>query len=205
MRASIRCPGWTCRAPPCRIRRMGASPGDQTRKLTVTEPFMTGDDVKAAQRVLHDNRFKINFRPGQGRQPVRAEGGGRDAAGEVSARLPRGRGQRRVRAEPVRLPGREGRARIQAAAEHVRGAERRAPAPVQAQPQRPRADGELVPVGGGQHRSDPLRAEAADPRSRPAGHAAAHDRLLRLDHAASRAGRSRRIPTASPTTATAAR
>ena len=44
---------------------MGASPGDQMRKLTVTEPFMTGDDVKAAQRVLHDNRFKINFHPGK--------------------------------------------------------------------------------------------------------------------------------------------
>ena len=44
---------------------MAAFPGDQMRKLALTEPFMTGADVKAAQRVLHDNRFKINFHPGK--------------------------------------------------------------------------------------------------------------------------------------------
>ena len=44
---------------------MAAFSGDQMRKLALTEPFMTGADVKAAQRVLHDNRFKINFHPGK--------------------------------------------------------------------------------------------------------------------------------------------
>ena len=44
---------------------MGASPGDQMRKLKLTDPLMTGDDVKAAQRVLHDNRVGINFHPGK--------------------------------------------------------------------------------------------------------------------------------------------
>jgi hypothetical protein len=39
------------------------SPGD-SRKLTLADPIMTGDDVKAAQQVLHDNRFGINFHPG---------------------------------------------------------------------------------------------------------------------------------------------
>lgn len=36
-----------------------------TRKLTLDDPLMTGDDVAAAQQVLHDNRFQINFHPGK--------------------------------------------------------------------------------------------------------------------------------------------
>lgn len=36
-----------------------------SRKLRVTEPFMTGDDVRAAQLVLRRNRFGIDFRPGR--------------------------------------------------------------------------------------------------------------------------------------------
>ncbi len=39
-------------------------PGD-SRKLTLADPMMTGDDVEAAQQVLHDNRFGINFHPGK--------------------------------------------------------------------------------------------------------------------------------------------
>ena len=39
-------------------------PGD-SRKLTLADPMMVGDDVKAAQQVLHDNRFGINFHPGK--------------------------------------------------------------------------------------------------------------------------------------------
>jgi hypothetical protein len=36
-----------------------------SRKLTLTEPFLTGADVKAAQRVLRTNRFGIDFHPGR--------------------------------------------------------------------------------------------------------------------------------------------
>jgi hypothetical protein len=39
-------------------------PGE-ARKLRVTDPMMTGADVVAAQHVLHDNRFGINFHPGK--------------------------------------------------------------------------------------------------------------------------------------------
>ena len=43
---------------------MAAIPGE-ARKLTLTSPLTTGDDVRAAQKVLHENRFGINFRPGK--------------------------------------------------------------------------------------------------------------------------------------------
>lgn len=36
-----------------------------SRKLTLTQPFMTGADVKAAQTVLRTNRFGIDFHPGK--------------------------------------------------------------------------------------------------------------------------------------------
>lgn len=36
-----------------------------SRKLTLTEPFLTGADVRAAQRALHTNRFGIDFGPGR--------------------------------------------------------------------------------------------------------------------------------------------
>jgi hypothetical protein len=36
-----------------------------SRKLTLTTPFLTGADVKAAQRALRTNRFRIDFRPGK--------------------------------------------------------------------------------------------------------------------------------------------
>ncbi len=42
-------------------------PGD-LRKLTLADPIMTGADVKAAQQVLHENRFGINFHPGKADQ-----------------------------------------------------------------------------------------------------------------------------------------
>jgi hypothetical protein len=40
-------------------------PAVVSRKLTLTEPFLTGADVKAAQLALRINRFGIDFRPGR--------------------------------------------------------------------------------------------------------------------------------------------
>jgi peptidoglycan hydrolase-like protein with peptidoglycan-binding domain len=42
-----------------------AVPQVPTRKLRLTTPLMTGEDVTAAQQVLHTNRFGINFHAGR--------------------------------------------------------------------------------------------------------------------------------------------
>ena len=43
---------------------MDPIPGAE-RKLRLTTPLLSGPDVKAAQQVLHTNRFRINFHPGR--------------------------------------------------------------------------------------------------------------------------------------------
>ena len=81
-------------------------PGD-TRKLTLADPMMTGDDVKAAQQVLHDNRW-INFHPGKADRQY----GQKTADATRLAkflRLAGGGGKRRVRPEPEAISCRRAR------------------------------------------------------------------------------------------------
>ena len=58
-----------------------------TRSLHLTNPHLSGDDVRQAQELLATNPYG-GFSPGDGGRRVRSHQRSRDEAGEMAARLP---------------------------------------------------------------------------------------------------------------------